>query len=415
MDRDFSSAQRRRPLLIGIAKALAAIGVVAAIGWAALQMFGPSVERAEIRTAVVERGPLEATVTATGTIVPRTEQTLSSPVSAEITVVHVALGQRVHSGQPIISLDTRASELTLRTLEEQLAVKNAEMRSQDLQRADAIRQARSRRALLQIDLESREVRLGRLQRLGESGSVSESDLLEAELDVRRTGVEIEQTDAEILSLEARREAEIERLELDYSILDSQRADQARRVEMSTVTATIDGIVTSLVHDAGAVVQENQALATIAADDAFRVEAAVSDFYGPQLRPGQPARISSSTNEFMGRVNRILPTAETSTLELFIELDDPTAPAFHTNLRVDIEIITAEKADVLKVRRGPALESAGVGQVYVVEGDRAVRRPVRFGMSERREIEIVEGLEPGEEIIISDTSTFERLTEIRIKQ
>jgi HlyD family secretion protein len=185
--------------------------------------------------------------------------------------------------------------------------------------------------------------------------------------------------------------------------------------MSTVKATLDGVVTSLVHDAGAVVQENQALATIAADDAFRVEATVSDFYGPQLRPGQPARITSSTNEFLGRVNRILPTAASSSLELFIEFDDPSAPAFHTNLRVDIEIITAEKADVLKVRRGPALESAGVEQVYVVEGDRAVRRPVRLGMSERREIEIVEGLEPGEEIIISDTSSFEQLTEIRIKE
>jgi HlyD family secretion protein len=415
MDRDLTSRQRRQRWIAMASKAALGLAVLFALGWTAQRWLRPSLERADIRTAVVERGPLEATVTATGTIVPRTEQTLSSPVSAEITAVHVALGQRVHRGQPIISLDTRASELALRNLEEQLAVKNAEMRSQDLQRADAIRQARSRRALLQIDLESRQVRLGRLQRLGESGSVSESDLLEAELDVRRTEVEIEQTDAEIVSLEARREAELERLALDYSILDSQRVDQERRVEQSRVLATLDGVVTSLVHDAGAVVQENQALATIAADDSFRVEAAVSDFYGPQLRPGQPVRISSSTNEFMGRVNRILPTAETSTLELFIELDDPTAPAFHTNLRVDIEIITAEKADVLKVRRGPALERAGVQQVYVVEGDRAVRRPVRLGASERREIEIAEGLEPGDEIIISDTTAFERLAEIRIEQ
>jgi HlyD family secretion protein len=415
MDRDLTTRQRRQRWIAMASKAALGVAFLVALGWTAQRWLRPSLDRADIRTAIVERGPLEATVTATGTIVPRTEQTLSSPVSAEITAVHVALGQRVHRGQPIISLDTRASELALRNFEEQLAVKNAEMRSQDLQRADAIRQARSRRALLQIDLESREVRLGRLRRLGESGSVSESDLLEAELDVRRTEVEIEQTAAEIVSLEARREADLERLALDYSILDSQRIDQERRVEQSRVLATLDGVVTSLVHDAGAVVQENQVLATIAADDAFRVEAAVSDFYGPQLRPGQPVRITSSTNVFMGRVNRILPTAETSTLELFIELDDPAAPAFHTNLRVDIEIVTAEKADVLKVRRGPALESAGVEQVYVLEGDRAVRRPVRLGASERREIEIVEGLEPGDEIIISDTSAFERLADIRITQ
>ena len=396
------------------AKAALGVAVLVALGWTAQRLLRPTLDRSDLRTAIVERGPLEATVTATGTIVPRVEQTLSSPVSAEILAVHVSLGERVHRGQPIMALDTRASALTLSNLEEQLAVKNAEMRSQDLQRADAIRQAEARRALLQIDLESREVRLGRLEQLAQTGAVSESDLLEARLDVRRTEVEIEQTDAEVVSLRARREADRERLELDFSILDNQRADQARRVEMSTVTATLDGVITSLVADAGAVVQENQALATIAADDAFRVEAAVSDFYGPELRPGQRARITSSTNEFAGALNRILPTADSSSLELFIELDDPAAPAFHTNLRVDIEIVTALKADVLKVRRGPALESAGVEQVYVVDGDRAVRRPVRLGISERREIEIVEGLDAGDEVIISDTSAFERLAEIRIK-
>ena len=414
MDRDLSPGQRRRRWLLLAAKALAAVAVVATLAWTAQRLLRPSIDREDLRTAVVERGRLEATVTATGTIVPRIEQTLSSPVSAEIVSVPVSLGERVKHGQIVMSLDTRTSELALDNLEEQLALKEAEMRSQDLQRADAIRQARASRALLEIDLESRRVRQGRLEQLAESGSVSESELLEASLDVRRTQVEIEQTDAAILSLEARREAERERFELDYSILDKQRADQARRVKMSTVTATLDGVVTSLVHDAGAVVQEGQALATIAADDAFRVEATVSDFYGPELRPGQLARVSSSTSEFSGRLNRILPTADSSALVLFIELDDPAAPAFHTNLRVDIEIVTAEKADVLKVRRGPALESAGIDQVYVVEDDRAVRKPVRLGISERREIEIVDGLVVGDEVIISDMSAFERLAEVRIE-
>jgi HlyD family secretion protein len=308
MDRNLTAAQRRRARLKLCAKALVAVAMIGAAGWTAQRLLRPTLELDQLRTAIVERGPLEATVTATGTIVPRIEQTLSSPVSAEILGVQVSLGERVRRGQVIMALDTRASKLALSNLEEQLAVKNAERRSQDLQRADAIRQARSRRELLEIDLESRRVRLGRLERLNASGAVSESDLLEARLDVQRTEVEIRQTDAEIISLEARREADRERLELDYSILDKQRADQARRVTMSKITATLDGVVTSLVHDAGAVVQEGQALATIAADDAFRVEAALSDYNVPQLMPGQRARNSSTTNQLALTLNRILPTA-----------------------------------------------------------------------------------------------------------
>jgi HlyD family secretion protein len=414
MDHKLPSRQRHRRWLTLAAKALLCVGVVATFIWAAQALLQPTLEWEDLRIATVERGPLEATVTATGTIVPRTELTISSPVNAEIVAVHVSLGEHVKRGQLIMALDTQAALLALSNLEEQLALKQAEMRSQDLQRGDAIRQARARRALLEIDLESRSVLLGRLEQLAKSGTVSGTDLLEARLNVKRIDVEIAQTDADIVSLEARREADRERLDLDYSILDKQREAQARRVAMSSVTATLDGVVTSLVHDAGSVVQEGQALATIAAEDAFRVEAAVSDFYGPQLRPGQRARVTSSTSEFGGRLNRILPTATSSTLKLFIELDDPAAPAFHTNLRVDIEIVTAQKLDVLKALRGPALETAGITQVFVIKKNHAVRRPIELGISERREIEIVDGLSVGDQVIISDTSAFEHRADIRIE-
>lgn len=414
MDRDLTREQKRRRWLASGSKLLLAIGSVTALGWAGQSYLRPAIDRAEIRVATVDRGSLEATVSATGTIVPLREQTISSPVSAEIRAVHVSLGEHVGRGQLIMELDTTASSLALSNLDEQLALKRAEIRSQELQRDDAIRQARSRRELLAIDLESREARLERLQQLAETNAISEAELLEASLDVKRTRVELEQIAAEIVSLEARREAELERLKLDYSIVDKQRADQARRVAQSAVTATLAGIVTDLVQDAGAVVAEGQALATIADEHSFTVQAAVSDFYGPQLKPHQRARIRSSTSEFGGSLSRILPTADSSRLDLFIELDDPTAPAFHTNLRVDVDIVTAEKQDVLKVRRGPALEGAGIEQLYVIEGDRAVRTPVRLGVGERQEIEIVSGLEAGDEVIISDMSAYERHAEIRIR-
>jgi HlyD family secretion protein len=414
VDHNLSAHQRRTPWIRAGFKALLAAGILGALGWSGHRYLRPSIDLADVRTAVVERGALEATITATGTIVPSSEQIVPSPVAAAVRAIHVAPGEAASRGQIIMELDTTASALALSNLDEQLALKRVELRSVDLQRSDAIRQARSRRELLRIDLESREVALGRLVKLGETGIVSASELLEAELNLKRTRVEIEQIDAEIVSVEERREADLERLELDLSILDKQRADQARRVAMSTVKAPRDGMIIDLVRDEGAVVGEGQALVTIAAADSFRVEAGVSDFYGPELKIGQRVRVSSSTSEFGGRLSRILPTADSARLDLFIELDDPSAPAFHMNLRVDIEIVTAEKPDVLKVRRGPALESAGKTELFVVEGGFAVRSPVQLGMSGRQVIEIVDGLEAGDRVIVSDTSAYEGLAEIRIR-
>lgn len=414
MDRDLTPSQRRARWWSLAGRIVLAGALLTAAGWAGGRYLRPSLDRTALRIETVERGPLEATIAAQGIVVPRGQQTISSPVAAEIRSVAVALGEHVAEGAIIMQLDTTASKLELSKLEEQLALNRAELRSQELQLADGIRQARSRRDLRAIDLESREARAQRLEQLAQDGIVSAADLLEAQLDVKRTRVELTQIDAEIVSLEARREAELERLELEHSILDKQHADQARRVELSQVRAPLDGVVTELVQDEGAVVTIGTALATVASQDSFAVEAAVSDFYAPQLQSGQRVRVRASTHELGGRLRRILPEADSSRLMLFVELDDSATPKLHSNLRVDVELITAEKPDTLSVRRGPALDGGGTTHVYVVDGDRAIRTPVRLGIAGAQRVEIAEGLTAGDEIIVSDMQAYETLMEIRIR-
>ncbi len=183
--------------------------------------------------------------------------------------------------------------------------------------------------------------------------------------------------------------------------------------LSAVKAPLDGVVTAIFPKPGAVIAEGAALATVAAQDSWGIEAGLSDFYAPQLKPGQRVRVRASTNSFGGRVSRILPTEDASRLMLFIELDDPAANQLYANLRVDADVVLAEKPDVLRVRRGPGLESGG-GQVFVIEGDRAVRKPVRFGLTGPQQIEVVGGLAAGDRIIVSDTATFDGLSQIRIR-
>src|SRR5690606_17286435 len=104
-------------------------------------------------------------------------------------------------------------------------------------------------------------------------------------------------------------------------LDMQRADQARRVALSSVTAPLDGIVTQLVEDAGTAVSAGTQLVTIAAETSFSVEAAVSDFYAPQLATGQRVRVKSSAAMLEGHWGRVLPDPDGTRLMLFIEIDD----------------------------------------------------------------------------------------------
>jgi HlyD family secretion protein len=414
MDRDLTPEQHRARRGAAVAKAGLLVVLVGALGWTGQHFLSPSVDRSDLLVEVVKRGPLEAMVTASGTVVPRQQETVSSPAGAAVRAVLVSLGERVERGTVIMQLDTTATQLELRNLEERLALSRATLRSQQLQLEDSIRQARSRRALASIDLESREARVARLEQLAGGGIVSKAELLEAHLDVKRTQVEIGQIDAELQSLQQRRGAELERLERESAILEAQRADQARRVEMSAVKAPIGGVVTAILPKAGTVVTEGAALASIAAEKSFAVEAAVSDFYAPQLKPGQRVRVRASTNVFGGHVSRILPADDASRLMLFIDLDDPATSRLYANLRVEADVVIAEKPDVLQVRRGPAIESGASAQLFVIEGDRALKRPVRFGLSGPQQIEVVAGLSAGDRVIVSDMTSWRDLSQIRIR-
>ncbi len=412
MDRDLSPEHHRARRVSLLGKAALVVALIGALGWTGQHFLRPSADRSNLMIEVVERGPLEAIVTATGTVVPRQQETVPSPVGAPVRSVRVSLGERVARGALLMELDTTAAQLELHNLEERLALSRATLRSQLLQLEDAVRQSRGQRDLKAIDLESRQARVARLEQL--EGIVSKAELLEARLDVKRAQVELSQLEDAIVSLQKRQGAELERLERDSAILEAQRADQARRIDLSAVKAPIDGVVTAIFPKSGTVVAEGASLATVAAQDSFGVEAALSDFYAPQLKPGQPVHVRASTNTFKGHVSRILPTEDASRLMLFIELDDPATSKLYANLRVDADVVIAEKPNVLHVRRGPGIEGAADGQVFVMEGDHATRKPVRFGMSGPQQIEVVAGLAAGDRVVVSDISAWQGLAQIRIR-
>lgn len=424
MDRALTPQQHRARRTALLAKCGLLAVLIAGAGWTGQRLLAPSVRRSDLLIEVVSRGPLEATVTATGTVVPRQQQTVASPVVAVsdgaaggwlVRAILVSLGEQVERGKVIMQLDTTASELELHTIDQRIALSEATRRSQQLQLDDSIRQTRSQRDLRAIDLESRQAKLARLTPLVELGAVSAADLLEAQLDVKRLQVEVTHLNEDLQSLEARRRAELERLEREAAILQAQRADQARRIELSAVKAPIKGVITAITPKEGSVVAEGASLATIASQDSFSVEAAASEFYGPQLKTGQRVHVRTPAQELRGHLSRILPAEDASRLMLFIELDDPAARGLSANLRITADVVVAERPDVLQVRRGPGLEgSAGGQQLYVIDGNHAVRRPVRLGLAGPQQIEILTGAEAGEQVIVSDMQSWRGLSPIRIR-
>jgi HlyD family secretion protein len=115
----------------------------------------------------------------------------------------------------------------------------------------------------------------------------------------------------------------------------------------------------------------------------------------------------------GKVSAISPEVVNNQVLARVRFDGEQPPGLRQNQRVSARVLFEEKPDVLMLPRGPFLEDQGGRFAYVVEDGVAVRRPITVGATSVGAIEILQGLEPGERVVIAGTDNFENADRIRI--
>jgi HlyD family secretion protein len=415
MDREIDLATRRRRLIrrltIGTAIVVVTGGLlVLAAGW-----LRPSIHRARSRFATVERGDLEAILQASGTVVPASERVISSPVEARIERILELPGELLKEGDPILELDTAAARLQIERLEEQLAQVENDGVQKKLELEDSLDDLTSRIETGRLDLEIAAYRLEQNRKLDIDGLVPAEKLRESEVELKKATIQLQRLEEQVASARRVHRARLDRLALDASILRKERDDARRRLELATTCAPVSGVLTWVNQEVGATVGVGDVLARIADLDSFRVEASVADAYASRLETGQPVRVLIEKEPLPGRVSAVLPTIESGAVRINVELDDPAHSRLRQNLRVDVLVVTGFRADVLRAPRGPYIQGGGDRHhVFVVNGERVRRTDVRLGLVGHEYYEVVEGLEDGDEIVISDMRNYQHARELRLK-
>jgi HlyD family secretion protein len=197
-------------------------------------------------------------------------------------------------------------------------------------------------------------------------------------------------------------------------LHQEQREARRLLDLATPRADRAGVLTWALTQEGVAIRKGDVIARVADLGSFRVEATVSDVHAGRLKSGLPVTIKVNDDTLEGTVAAVLPTVQNGALTLQVTLNDPSSALLRSNLRVDVGIVTASKPRVVRIRRGPFATGAGVQQVFVLRGDRAVRTPVELGLASFEQFEVVRGLVPGDEAIISDMNDYTRLKEVRIR-
>ena len=414
VDREIDAGVRRRATirrwLMGV---LAVATAWLLLSWG-FGLIRPSVKRSQVVTATVDTGPVDSSLSASGTVVPEVEQVLSSPVDARVLKVLRRAGTTVKAGEPILSLDTSAAVLAVERLDQDIALKSNQQGRSKLALENTLAELDSRVAIKTLQLETATLQFARNRQLAKEGLISDELLRESGVAEKQAGIELRQLESARANARAATSAELEGLALELAKLAKERAEARRVLNLATASADRPGVVTWTLTEEGSTVARGAVLARIADLSSYRVDASVSDAHVSRLSPGMPVLVRVDDTTLEGRVADVLPTVQNGVVTVRVALVQPSHALLRPNLRVEVFIVTGRRERALRIRKGSSTSGEGVQQVFVVRGDRAERVRVRFGLASFDFVEVVEGLAAGDEVIVSDMADYVHLSSIRMR-
>ncbi|MCX2741175.1 efflux RND transporter periplasmic adaptor subunit [Pontibacter anaerobius] len=415
MDRELSASTKQANRHKRIWQLSIAAGILLAAIFGFRSLLAPGISRSELRTAVVERGPVIATLTASGVVVPEHEQAITSPIQARIEQVVRSVGQQVQPGDQVLLLDRSFTQLAYDKLKDEQQLNQHKSVQMRLQLDKKLNSLESQLAIKRMNVKSLQAQLEDEQYLLKIGGGTQEQVKQAELKLKIAQQELAQLELDIAS--ERKLLKADEQELSYTLAMNGRSleELERKMKQAEVRATRPGVVTWLKDEIGSSVNAGEVIARLADLSSFRVQASISDAFADQLHVGGEAiaRINNST-DLKGQIVAIEPAVKNGTVTFYVALDESSHQLLRPSLRVDLFVTTATKSDALRVKNGPYFNSGSLDKVFVLRDDELVQVSARTGVSNTDFVELESGVQPGDVLVISDMKDYEHVQEVRLK-
>jgi HlyD family secretion protein len=415
MDIARPSNVRRKRIRRAIYGALALTAVLLiTLGLSKLKPAAPGVERATVWIDTVKRGPMVRDVRGIGTLVPEDIRWIPATTTGRVERIVLRPGTTVTTSAIILELSNPALEqelqdaqLKLRAAEASLTNLRVTMQNDLLaqQAATAAMEADARKAALQLDVN---------EQLAAKDLVSTLVLKQSKLDAEQLAARLQLAQKQLAS---HAESMPARLAVQQAEVDQARAImqlKQRQVDELRVRAGVDGVLQLVPVDVGQQVAPGTNLARVADPSKLKAELKIAETQAKDVQVGQYASIDTRVGLVDGRVVRIDPSVQNGTVTVDVAMDGALPRGARPDLSVDGRVELERLNDVLFVGR-PAFgqDQSAVG-LFKLQDNGAVRTQVKLGRSSVNTIEIVSGLNVGDQVILSDMSAWDAYDRIRLQ-
>ena len=388
--------------------------VLITVGVSQLKPAAPSVERATVWIDTVKRGPMLRQVRGSGTLVPEEIRWINTTTQGRVERILLRPGAEVKPDTVILLLTNPDLEQSVK--DAQLAFRSAEAsyenRKTELERALLNQEAETKG--IEASYNDAALTLQANEQLFKDGLVSQIQLKQsqsraADLKNRLTTAQrtLEMQTNGLKSQLAPQEAEVEQRRAAYEL-------RVRQLDDLKVKAGMTGVLQLVPVEVGAQVGPGTNLARVADPTNLKAELRIAETQTKDIRIGQFAEVDTRNGVVRGKVSRIDPAAQGGTVGVDVILDGDLPPGARPDLSVDGTIQLEKLDDIIYVGR-PAFgqENSTVTLFKLTADGEAVQTRVELGRSSVNQIEIRSGLQPGDQVILSDMSAQDSYERIRI--
>jgi HlyD family secretion protein len=399
MDREIPIDEKRKALRKQIFKYGAIITGIIIVLYLLLGFLRSSANYKDLTVSTVDKGTIEFSINASGKVMPLTEEIIVSPINSRILEVYKNPGEKVEKGEAILKLEITSVETEYKQKFDQREIQKRKLEQLEVNSNSKISELQMQEKIKDMQLKQLFTELKNEQYLDSIGASTTDKVRQAELNYETGRLELEQLKEQITNERKNLDAELKVQQLELSISDKTLSESQRLLKDANLHSPMDATLTFVNNQIGAQVGAGMQIAIVSDLSRYKIEAEIADSYADYIHPGSQAIVTIGNEKLEGTILNIVPSSKNGIVNFTVSLKEANYSKLRSGLKTDVYVMVGLKEDALRIKNGSYYTGKNSYTLWVIKGNKAIRREVKLGDSNFDYVEALSGLAIGEEVVI----------------
>lgn len=414
MDREISKEVQRKEQRKQFIRIGTAVGGFIVLIVVVISMLQTSLKRKDLNISTVDKGVIEVSVSASGKVIPAFEEIINSPINSRIVEVYKRGGDSVDVGTPILKLDLQSAETEYNKQLDEEQMKSLQLEQQRVTNHNKLSEMEMNLKVSRMELDRKAVELRNERYLDSLGAGMTDKVRQVELDYNVSILKLKEDEQKYKNEQALAEADLKVKELELNIFRKSLAETRRTLEDAQIRSPRKAILTYVNNEIGSQIGQGAKVAIVSDLSHFKIEGEIADTYGDRIAAGSKAVIKIGSEKLDGTVSDVTPLSKNGVISFTVQLEEDNHKRLRSGLKTDVYVMNAVKDDVLRIANSSYYVGKGEYELFVVNGNQLLKRKVQLGDSNFEYVEVVSGLQEGEQVIVSDMNAYKDKNKLKIE-